>query len=180
MLSELFFQQVWKLDMLVHSLQLSPVHFCFSHTWWDQINLWHYLWYEEQCKSLGFLGEKMGSPSNLQHDHKTFHVSLVWLTSMILNYTAHICVCVCVCVCLEIWLGNYNWDWLGLQYHEVIGGLVGKWGRYITKTFIVVSLTFGCTLQLIACSRYMPPNFQSFLSHLSIFDKPGFHISKID
>lgn len=39
-----------------------------------------------------------------------------------------------------------------LQYHEVIGGLVGKWGRYITKTFIFLSLTFGCTLQLIACS----------------------------
>ncbi|CAN5975148.1 unnamed protein product [Sphagnum jensenii] len=34
-----------------------------------------------------------------------------------------------------------------LQYHEVIGGLVGKWGHYITKTFILLSFTFGCTLQ---------------------------------
>ncbi|CAM6074186.1 unnamed protein product [Sphagnum tenellum] len=49
-----------------------------------------------------------------------------------------------------------------LQYHEVIGGLVGKWGQYITKTFILLSLTFGRTLQLIACSSdvyYMNSNW---------------------
>ncbi|CAK9234078.1 unnamed protein product [Sphagnum troendelagicum] len=49
-----------------------------------------------------------------------------------------------------------------LQYHEVIGGLVGKWGHYITKTFILLSLTFGRTLQLIACSsdvHYMNSNW---------------------
>ncbi|CAK9881346.1 unnamed protein product [Sphagnum jensenii] len=49
-----------------------------------------------------------------------------------------------------------------LQYHEVIGGLVGKWGHYITKTFILLSLTFGHTLQPIACSSdvyYMNSNW---------------------
>lgn len=49
-----------------------------------------------------------------------------------------------------------------LQYHEVIGGLVGKWGHYITKTFILLCLTFACTLQLIACSSdvyYMNSNW---------------------
>ncbi|CAM6104613.1 unnamed protein product [Calypogeia fissa] len=37
-----------------------------------------------------------------------------------------------------------------LQYHEVIGGLAGKWAGRITKAFNITGLTFGCVLQVIA------------------------------
>eukprot|EP01018_Ginkgo_biloba_P027958 Gb_28004 [translate_table: standard] len=39
-----------------------------------------------------------------------------------------------------------------LQYHEVIGIVAGKWLGRITFGFNMTALTFGCVLQLIACS----------------------------
>jgi len=37
-----------------------------------------------------------------------------------------------------------------LQYHEVIGGLTGKWGRYMTFFFVILSLALASVIQLIA------------------------------
>lgn len=37
-----------------------------------------------------------------------------------------------------------------LQYHEIIGGLTGKWGRNITYLFVLLSLFLASIVQLIA------------------------------
>jgi auxin influx carrier (AUX1 LAX family) len=42
-----------------------------------------------------------------------------------------------------------------LQYHEVIGGLTGKWGRYMTFFFVILSLALASVIQLIASARFV-------------------------
>ena len=41
-----------------------------------------------------------------------------------------------------------------VQYHEVIGGLIGRWGGLLKYFFVIVSLAIASVIQLITSARY--------------------------
>ena len=40
-----------------------------------------------------------------------------------------------------------------VQYHEVIEGLIGKWGGKFTYFFVILALAIASVIQLIASAR---------------------------
>lgn len=47
-----------------------------------------------------------------------------------------------------------NFDRHVIQYHEMLGGLVGKWAMCISLFFNIITLGAVAVVQIIACARF--------------------------